>query len=198
MKSIDKHKKIIRAAIKVFAKKGFFNARISDIAKEAKVADGTIYLYFKNKFDILISVFDQEVGKLTSQVIPLLKDVHDPRKKLKIFINNHLEEMRKNRHLAEVIHIELRQTNKLIREYRKNEFNKYLAIAGEIIQEGQDQNIFRRDIDTDLFQQILFGSLDEVSRVWGLSNPTPKEFTVEMVTEQISNLFQKGGLETSS
>ena len=195
MKSIDKHRKIIRAAIKVFAKKGFFNARISDIAKEAKVADGTIYLYFKNKFDILISVFDQEVGKLTSQIIPLLKDVHDPKLKLKIFISKHLEEMKKNRHLAEVIHIELRQTNKLIREYRKNEFNKYLAIAGEIIREGQEQNVFRKDIDTELIQQILFGSLDEVSRVWGPSNPTDKEFSIELVTEQISNLFQHGALE---
>ena len=64
MKSPDKHRKIIRAATKVFAKKGFFNARISDIAKEAKVADGTIYLYFNNKFDILLSVFEQEIGKL--------------------------------------------------------------------------------------------------------------------------------------
>ena len=68
MKSSDKHEKIIRAAVKVFAKKGFFSARISDIAKAAKVADGTIYLYFNNKFDILISVFDEEIGKFIARI----------------------------------------------------------------------------------------------------------------------------------
>ena len=72
MKAADKHSKIIHAATKVFAKKGFFNARISDIAKEAKVADGTIYLYFNNKFDILISVFEAEIGNLVTQVKKLL------------------------------------------------------------------------------------------------------------------------------
>ena len=67
MKTVNKHGKIITAATKVFAKKGFFNARISDIAKEAKVADGTIYLYFDNKFDILLSVLEEEIGKLPSR-----------------------------------------------------------------------------------------------------------------------------------
>ena len=62
MKAVNKHAKIITAATKVFAKKGFFNARISDIAKEAKVADGTIYLYFNNKIDILLSVFEEEIN----------------------------------------------------------------------------------------------------------------------------------------
>ena len=89
MKSPDKHRKIIRAATKVFAKKGFFNARISDIAKEAKVADGTIYLYFNNKFDILLSVFEQEIGKLIDQVSLLLKKEDNPKIKLEIFITNH-------------------------------------------------------------------------------------------------------------
>ena len=73
MKSPDKHNKIIRAAVKVFAKKGFYSARISDIAKVAKVADGTIYLYFNNKYDILLSVFDIEIGKLISSVKELIE-----------------------------------------------------------------------------------------------------------------------------
>jgi TetR/AcrR family fatty acid metabolism transcriptional regulator len=163
MKSPDKHRKIIRAATKVFAKKGFFNARISDIAKEAKVADGTIYLYFNNKFDILLSVFEQEIGKLIDQVTLLLEREDNPNHRLEIFIINHLEEMRKNRYLAEVIHIELRQTSKLIREYRKNKFSEYLDIIATIIEKGQQEGIFRPDIKPELAKQILFGALDEVS-----------------------------------
>ena len=93
MKASDKHSKIINAATKVFAKKGFFNARISDIAKEAKVADGTIYLYFNNKFDILISVFEEEIGNLIVQVEKLLASEDDPRKMLEIFARKHLKRL---------------------------------------------------------------------------------------------------------
>ena len=82
MKAANKHSKIIQAATKVFAKKGFFNARISDIAKEAKVADGTIYLYFNNKYDILLSVFEEEVGKIVEKTDKLLSTENDPKKML--------------------------------------------------------------------------------------------------------------------
>ncbi|PID72830.1 MAG: TetR family transcriptional regulator [Desulfobulbus propionicus] len=198
MKSADKHRKIIRAATKVFAKKGFFNARISDIAKEAKVADGTIYLYFKNKFDILISVFEQEVGKLTTQVTKLIEQETDPKVKLQIFICKHLEEMKKNRNLAEVIHIELRQTNKLVRDYRKNSFSSYLNIVATIIEEGKQKNIFRQDIQADIAKQILFGALDEISRVWGAGNDMDVSLSIEEVSEQLSAIFQYGMLEHPS
>ena len=132
MKSSDKHSKIIQAATKVFAKKGFFNARISDIAKEAKVADGTIYLYFNNKFDILISVFEEEIGGLIEQVNKLLADESDPRKMLEIFATKHLSMMKENKNLAEVIQIELRQSTKLIKEYRNNKFSQYINIISTI------------------------------------------------------------------
>jgi TetR/AcrR family fatty acid metabolism transcriptional regulator len=196
MKSADKHRKIIRAATKVFAKKGFFNARISDIAKEAKVADGTIYLYFKNKFDILISVFEQEIGKLIEQITELINKENDPKVKLEIFIGKHLQEMKKNKNLAEVIHIELRQTNKLVRDYRKNSFSNYLNIVSSIIEEGKQKNIFRQDVQPDIAKQILFGALDEISRIWGSGNEMGMDFSVEDVTEQLTAIFQQGVLET--
>lgn len=196
MKSPDKHRKIIRAATKVFAKKGFFNARISDIAKEAKVADGTIYLYFNNKFDILLSVFEQEIGKLIDQVVALLEKEDDPQAKLQIFITNHLEEMKKNRYLAEVIHIELRQTSKLIREYRKNTFNEYLAIIAQIITQGQEAGIFRQEIHPQVARQIIFGALDEISRCWHVGSDC--SFTTEEISSQMTCLFQTGLLVQSN
>ena len=196
MKSPDKHRKIIRAATKVFAKKGFFNARISDIAKEAKVADGTIYLYFNNKFDILLSVFEQEIGKLIDQVITLLEKESDPQAKLQIFIANHLEEMKKNRYLAEVIHIELRQTSKLIREYRKNTFNEYLAIIAQIIAEGQDTGVFRKEIHPHVARQMIFGALDEISRCWHVGSDC--SLTTEEMSGQMTSLFQYGLLAPPS
>lgn len=192
MKSPDKHRKIIRAATKVFAKKGFFNARISDIAKEAKVADGTIYLYFNNKFDILLSVFEQEIGKLIEHVSVLLDKETSSKAKLEIFIANHLQEMKKNRYLAEVIHIELRQTSKLIREYRKNKFNEYLDIIGAIITEGQEDGTFRKNIQPDIARLVIFGALDEISICWHTGNEC--SHTLEEVGSQMTSLFHSGFL----
>ena len=196
MKSADKHSKIIRAATKVFAKKGFFNARISDIAKEAKVADGTIYLYFNNKFDILISVFEQEIGKLVDQVTGLIAKEDDPQKMLEIFINHHLMEMKRNRNLSEVIQIELRQTNKLIRSYRNNKFSEYVNILSMIIKKGQEENIYRKNIRPGIAKRVIFGALDEISRIWSLNLDT--SYSVDEVACQVTDIFQLGILQSES
>ncbi len=192
----DKHRKIIKASTKVFAKKGFFNARISDIAKEAKVADGTIYLYFNNKFDILLSVFEQEIGRLVEQVTSLLEKEDDPRKMLEIFIRKHLAEMKKNRNLAEVIQIELRQTNKLIKDYRNNQFSEYLNIVSTIIKKGQQEKIFRQDILPGIAKRAIFGGLDEISRIW--SQKLDTTYTVDEAAKQVSDIFQLGILAPSN
>ena len=192
----DKHRKIIKASTKVFAKKGFFNARISDIAKEAKVADGTIYLYFNNKFDILLSVFEQEIGRLVEQVTALLEKEDDPRRMLEIFIRKHLAEMKKNRNLAEVIQIELRQTNKLIKDYRNNQFSEYLNIVSSIIKKGQQEKIFRQDILPGIAKRAIFGGLDEISRVW--SQKLETTYTVDEAAKQVSDIFQLGILAPST
>lgn len=190
MKSLNKHVKIINAATKVFAKKGFFNARISDIAKEAKVADGTIYLYFNNKFDILISVFDEEITNMISQINKLLDQEQDPKEMLTIFITKHLTMMKKNRNLAEVIQIELRQSNKIIKNYRNNAFIEYLDIIESIIRLGQDKGIYRSDIDPDIAKRVVFGALDEAARTW--STPSQTKYSADEMADQVVNIFLSG------
>jgi len=190
MTVVNKHTKIISAAIKVFAKKGFFTARISDIAKEAKVADGTIYIYFNNKYDILLSIFEEEIGKIFDKTQKLLSDEEDPRRMLKIYTEQYLLAMKKNKNLGEVIHIELRQTNKLIKDYRNNKFSAYLDIVADIIRKGQNQGIFRSDIIPDVTKRIFFGALDEVTRVWNISLET--HYTVDEISHQTLSLFLQG------
>lgn len=192
MKAENKHSKIISAATKVFAKKGFFTARISDIAKEAKVADGTIYLYFNNKYDILLSVFEEEVGKIVEKTEKLLSDEEDPKKMLEIFTIQHLLAMKKNKNLAEVIQIELRQTNKVIKDYRNNKFNEYIGIIADIIKKGQETGIYRPDIKPDIAKRVYFGALDEVCRVWNASLET--HYTVEEIADQLLTMFLTGSL----
>ena len=190
MRAVNKHARIITAATKVFAKKGFFNARISDIAKEAKVADGTIYLYFNNKYDILISVFEEEIGKLIDQVRKALAHETSPYKMLEIFATRHLQAMKKNKNLAEVIQVELRQTNKIVKDYRNTTFTEYIEIVADIIRAGQKLRLFRADIMPDLAKRAFFGALDEISRVWNIS--LESHYTVEETASQVLLIFLQG------
>jgi TetR/AcrR family fatty acid metabolism transcriptional regulator len=193
MKAENKHSKIISAATKVFAKKGFFTARISDIAKEAKVADGTIYLYFNNKYDILLSVFEEEVGKIVEKTDKLLSNEEDPKKMLEIYTIQHLMAMKKNKNLAEVIQIELRQTHKVIKDYRNTKFSQYVGIIANIIKKGQKTGIYKSDIKPDIAKRVYFGALDEVSRVWNASLET--HYTVEEIADQVLSMFLAGILQ---
>ncbi len=192
IRTADKHSKIIEAAIRVFSRKGFFHARISDIAKEAQVADGTIYLYFNNKYDILISLFEEEIGKIIMEVKLLLESEaqDDPPKMLRIFALHHLQMMDDRRELAEVLQMELRQSNKFMREYRNTKFSEYLDIISGIVRKGQEMGAFRSDVLPGVFKRAFFGALDETSRLWVLS--PDHQYSIRETAEQISAVFIHG------
>ncbi len=193
MKVADKHEKILQAAIKVFARKGFFNSRISEISKEAKVADGTIYLYFNNKYDILISIFEEEMGKIITRMKREIETIEDPKEKLERFAQIHLGIVEENRDLAEVIQVELRQSTKFVKEYRNKKFAEYLNIISQIVRQGQAKGIFRQDVMPGIFKRAFFGALDEMSRFWVLSSK--KKYNVSTAAKQISRFFLEGILE---
>ncbi len=190
MRVSDKHQKILQAAIKVFAQKGFFSARISDIANEAKVADGTIYLYFNNKYDILISIFEEEIGKIILEVKKLIEQEDDPRRMLEIFAMQHMQMVKDRKALAEVLQMELRQSNKFMRDYRNTRFIEYVDIISRIIRKGQEMKIFRPDIMPGVAKRAMFGALDETARLWILS--PDNQYTVEEAAKQISSIFLAG------
>jgi TetR/AcrR family fatty acid metabolism transcriptional regulator len=190
MRVSDKHNKILQAAIKVFAQKGFFSARISDIANEAKVADGTIYLYFNNKYDILISIFEEEIGKIILEVRNLIEQEEDPRRMLEIFAMQHMLMVKERKDLAEVLQMELRQSNKFMRDYRNTRFIEYVDIISRIIRKGQEMKIFRPDIMPGVAKRAMFGALDETARLWILS--PDNQYTVEEAAGQISSIFLAG------
>jgi len=192
MKVADKHDKIVQAAIKVFARNGFFNSRIAEIAKEANVADGTIYLYFNNKYDILITIFEEEMGKIIANVKQELSGIPDPCQQLMHFAHMHLSLMEERRELAEVIQVELRQSSKFMKDYRNKKFVEYTNIIAGILTTGQKQGVFREDIMPEIFKRAFFGALDEMSRFWVLS--TQKKYSVKTAARQISNFFLLGVL----
>jgi TetR/AcrR family fatty acid metabolism transcriptional regulator len=190
MKDENKHQKILHAAIKVFSDKGFYNSRVSEIAKEADVADGTIYLYFKNKDDILISLFEEEFGKFVQNMQVELGKEKDPLQKIKRFAITHLSLVTKHPHLGEVMGVEVRQSTKFMKEYVNKPFIEYLNIIRSVVIEGQEKGLLRKDLTPGVMKRAFFGALDEMARYWVLS--TKKKHSIDQAAIQISDVFIRG------
>ena len=144
-KTAEKYFRIITAATKVFAAKGFYQAKISEIAKEAQVADGTIYLYFETKDDILISLFEEQMQTVLDNMMVQIKEEKDPVRKLEKFALTHLQLIQERKDMAEIIQVELRQSSKFMKEYKNEKFVQYLDIIGDIVREGQEIGIFKKE-----------------------------------------------------
>jgi len=190
MKDETKHQKIIQAAAKVFAEKGFYNSRVSEIAKEANVADGTIYLYFKNKDDILISLFEEEFGRIVENIRKELTPEINALDKIHRFAFAHLSIVSDTPHLAEVLGVEVRQSGKFMKEYINRPFMEYLNLIRSIFVEGQESGLIRKDLTPGVMKRALFGALDEMGRYWILSSR--KKHNVEEAARQISEVFIRG------
>jgi len=190
MKDENKHQKILHAAIKIFSEKGFYNSRVSEIAKEANVADGTIYLYFKNKDDILISLFEEEFGKIVQNMRAALEKEKDALQKIKRFAITHLSLVTKHPHLGEVMGVEVRQSTKFMKEYVNKPFIEYLNIIRSVVIEGQEKGLLRKDLTPGVMKRAFFGALDEMARYWVLS--TKKKHSIDQAAVQISDVFIRG------
>ena len=187
----NKRTRIIDAAIQVIAEKSYHLARISDIAKVASVADGTIYLYFKNKEAILLTIFEEKMEELIGMVRAELNAITGAENRLLCFIEQHFLQVQRHPELARVLQIELRQSSHFIHDYRPESLWEYLKIASEIIKEGQEEGVFRPDIDPFIFQWSLFGALDELSVQWILSKKRER-FPFQQVAHQIGSVFLSG------
>ncbi|MCA9730838.1 MAG: TetR/AcrR family transcriptional regulator [Deferribacteres bacterium] len=186
----EKRDRILQAAARIFASNGFYHAKISQIARAAGVADGTIYLYFKNKDEILITVFEESVGRIIQDFREKLLLLDSPVKKLQKFAHLHLEMVETQPDIAAMVQLELRQSNKFIKEYAGTSIADYLNLINEILEEGQEKNIFRKDIQLSIAKRVLFGALDEFSTVLILAKN--KKFDLEESANQIAEIFLSG------
>ncbi|MEJ5364176.1 MAG: TetR/AcrR family transcriptional regulator [Desulfosoma sp.] len=188
-KNSDKRRRILDAAVKVFAEKGFFQARVSDIARMAGVADGTIYLYFINKDDLLISIFEEKMKEINVKFREALAAEKDPVRRFRKLIAMHLAGFQAYPELAAVLQVELRQSSRFMREYKKVELKKYLDLMGDVVREGQQQGVFRKDIPLGLVKRFIFGALDEVVSTWVLAG---RPYDLESLTDPLMDLFLNG------
>ncbi|MCA9566233.1 MAG: TetR/AcrR family transcriptional regulator [Myxococcales bacterium] len=187
----DKRTRITEAAVEVFAEKGFHSARVSDIAKKAGVADGTIYLYFKNKEDLLLSIFEEKMDVLLDGLREALEGVDDPVERIRVFARHHFAQVRENRSSAEVLQVELRLSNKFLKEYRPEKLWSYLGIFADAVREGQRRGTFRADIDPFIAMWGFFGGLDEIAMQWVLAR-NQQRIPLERAAEQLADITIRG------
>ncbi|MFZ5648897.1 MAG: TetR/AcrR family transcriptional regulator [Bacillota bacterium] len=185
----EKYQAIIEAAVTVIAKSGYHNAQVSRIAKEAGVADGTIYLYFENKEDVLISLFRNKMGLFVGMAQKELKDVEDPFEMLARLIHIHFTRMQTDRNLAAVLQIELRQSDPSIRKGISEIIRDYYNLIEQVVKAGIEKGSFNQDINPRLARKIIFGSMDEVATCWVLSS---KEYNITDMTIPVYNMLARG------
>ena len=154
-------------------------------------ADGTIYLYFKNKEDLLLSLFEQKMDELLAGLGDALARTDDPVERIRAFARFHFRQVRENRRAAEVLQVELRLSNKFLKEYRPEKLWAYLGVFGQIVREGQARGVFRSDIDPFIGMWAFFGAMDELAMQWVLSRNRDR-FPLETAADQVAEIFIRG------
>jgi TetR/AcrR family fatty acid metabolism transcriptional regulator len=194
----QKRQRILRAAIDVFASKGYFTARMTDVAEVAEVADGTLYLYFEGKEHLLMSIFDSVLGRFIERLDEEIEKIDNPTEKLSVMIRLHLETLGRDHALAHVLQIETRHSRRFMSLFTRGKLGEYLNRVRDIIVEGQGSGVFRGDISPGLATNLVFGAVDEIVTSWLLAE-RPGDLVrhhrplVRMLTDGIAPCRDHGG-----
>jgi TetR/AcrR family fatty acid metabolism transcriptional regulator len=185
----DKRAAILEAATAVFAERGFFNAQVADIARGAGIAAGTVYLYFRSKDEILTSIFDRTMKDAIAEGREAIAGLTDPVERLRAIARLHLERMGRDRSLAIVFQVELRQTTKFMERFSTTGLGDYLGLIQKTIEDGQARGAFRKTLSARTAAKIVFGALDEMATNWMLSR---RRYSLPAQADAIVDLFING------
>jgi len=180
---------IIDAAIRVFARNGYYNSRVSDIAREAGIASGTIYLYFKTKDDILVTLFREKMAEWVALVRKEIATEHDPLAKIRKIVALHFRVIQESPDLAEVVQVELRQGQKFFRGASAHEVSAYFDVIQSVLEEGVAAGRIRRDLPLNLATKMLFGVMDQLATSWVLGK---RVYRLTDTAEPVASIFLKG------
>src|SRR5438552_162506 len=180
---------ILRAAIDIFADRGYFNAQVADVARAAGVAAGTVYLYFKSKDDLLVSIFERSMREDLALGRAAVAGLDDPAERLRRLARGHLARLGADRNLAIVFQVELRQSTKFMERFSSTLLRDYLGLIREAIADGQRAGLFRGDIKPTAAAKMFFGALDEMATNWILSR---RRYSLEADADAVVDLFLNG------
>jgi len=185
----DKRDAILRAAIKVFARHGYFQSQVADVARVAGVAAGTVYLYFRSKDDLLVSIFDRTMKDAIAEGRAALAGIADPSERLRRIARLHLARLGRDRDLAVVVQVELRQSIKFMERFSSTHLQDYLNIIRRTIADGQSSGVFRSDVSANSAAKVFFGALDEMATNWMLSR---RKYDLAGDADAVTNLIIGG------
>ena len=188
-KNNDKFAAILRGAIQVFARSGYFNAKVAEVARAAGVADGTVYLYFKNKDDLLVSIFNTAMAEFNARARKELAKIADPHQQLRHFARLHFEALEADRELAVVFQVEFRHSTKFMEQFSETMLADYLKMLREILERGQNQGVFRANLNPKIVAKVIFGALDEMVTNWVLSH---HNFKLTPLVDPVMDVFLHG------
>ncbi len=189
MRDPDKPQQIIEAAVRVFARKGYYNSRVSDIAREAGIAAGTIYLYFKTKDDILVTLFRDKMADFVGVLRKAIAGEADAASKIRRLVSLHFRILEESPDLAEVVQVELRQRQKFFRGASSQEIGAYFALIGSVLEEGVAQGRFRQDLPLKIATKMLFGAMDQMATSWVLGK---RSYQLTDTAPAVAEIFLQG------
>ena len=195
MRDPDKPQQIIEAAVRVFARKGYYNSRVSDIAREAGIAAGTIYLYFKTKDDILVTLFRDKMADFVGVLRKAIADEADAASKVRRLVSLHFRILEEHPNLAEVVQVELRQGQKFFRGASSQEIGAYFALIGSVLEEGVAEGRFRPGLPVKVATKMLFGAMDQVATSWVLGK---RGYQLVDTADAVAEIFLQGVAASAS
>jgi len=194
---IDKRMVILDAALRTFVKRGYPETKVAEIASEAKVAEGTIYNYFPSKEDLLLALFDEKWNAIIHEVKSKINRLDDPNKKLKAIFSSVVRMFRKNRQLAEIFMIDIKQSSIFLNNYTINRIVDFLDLIEEILEEGKREGMYRKDLNTRVAKMIIFGAAQGILLSWVLSESTAVKnktfkFSLYQAAKTLKDVFKSG------
>jgi TetR/AcrR family fatty acid metabolism transcriptional regulator len=189
MRDPDKPQQIVEAAVRVFARKGYYNSRVSDIAREAGIAAGTIYLYFKTKDDILVTLFRDKMADFVHTLLKAIAGEPDAASKVRRLVALHFRMLEDNPDLAEVVQVELRQGQKFFRGASSQEIGAYFALIGSVLEEGVAEGRFRSGLPVKVATKMLFGAMDQMATSWVLGK---RGYHLVDTADAVAEIFLRG------
>jgi TetR/AcrR family transcriptional regulator, fatty acid metabolism regulator protein len=189
MKDPDKPQQIVEAAIRVFARNGYYNSRVSDIAREAGIASGTIYLYFRTKEEILVTLFREKMAAFVAHLRREIAGESDAEVKIRRLVELHFTVLEQSPALAEVVQVELRQGHKFFRGASAHEVSAYFELIGSVLEEGVASGHFRADVPVKVATKVLFGAMDQIATSWVLGK---RGYRLVDAADAVATIFLKG------
>ena len=188
-KDLNKSDRILKAAETVFAEKGFARAKVSDIANLAEVAEGTVYEYFENKEDLLLSIPKKRFEQFLEE-LPDTFEIKTPLRKLRRFIRYYFSLFLTKREFLKVFLLQIQLNKRFYDTKAYATFRRYTQVLENIIEEGKGDGSFHPDVNPRVFRNMFLGAFSHLALRWlifGKGSETDKMKEIDQVTDLLSS-----------